>query len=162
MDASLLELLAPRADALAGELARLLLAQDMPHYKETPRAELDARCARLVSAFLDAVRQGGAEPFVRHVRAIVEERLAEGFALREVQEALSSLEQRVWPIVVEGGGDTATVVRRLAVVTGIVGHAKDALARAFIEQLERSDARAAQLQRRLDALFAGTEPPPRS
>ena len=38
------------------------------------------------------------------------------------------------PLVVDAGGDTATVVRRLALVTGIVGRGKDELARAFLDQ----------------------------
>ena len=94
------------------------------------------------------------------MRAIVRERLAEGFQLREVQQALSSLEEQVWPVVAGAGGGTATVVKRLALVTGIVGRGKDELARAFIDQLEQCGARVSQLQRRLDALFKGTEPPP--
>lgn len=162
MDATLLELISPRADALGAGLVSALLAHDTPHYRETPRDELRARCDRLVAAFLDALRRGGPEPFVRHVRAIVQERLAEGFLLRELQQALSSLEEQVWPIVAAADGESATIVKRLAVVTGIVGRGKDELARAFIDQLERCDAQVSRLQRRLDALFKGTEPPPQA
>jgi hypothetical protein len=160
MDATLLDLLVSRADALSSGLVASLLAHDTPHYRDTPPDELRARCDRLVAAFLDALRRTGPEPFVGHVRGIVRERLEEGFALREVQQALSSLEEQAWPIVAEAGGDTATVVRRLALVTAIVGRGKDELARAFIDQIERCGARVSQLQRRLDALFKGTEPPP--
>jgi hypothetical protein len=159
MDTALAGLLAARGDALAGALASDLLAHDAPHYRDTPGEVLAARCERLVSAFLDAARSAAGEPFVRHVRDIVEQRVAEGFLLRELQQALSSLEARVWPLVVEAGGDTETVVRRLAVVSGIVGAGKDELARAFLEQLERCDARNRQLQRRLETLFRGTEYP---
>ncbi len=160
MDSALLDLVASRADAVGAGLAAALLAHDAPHYRDTPAAELRGRCDRLVGALVDSLRRGGSEPFVGHVRSIVEQRLAEGFSLREVQQALSALEELVWPIVAGAGGDTATVVRRLAVVTGIVGRGKDELARAFIEQLERCDARASALQSRLDALFKGTEPQP--
>ncbi|MGE5124873.1 MAG: hypothetical protein ACM3PV_01180 [Betaproteobacteria bacterium] len=160
MDAVLLDLVASRADALGSGLASALLAHDAPHYRETPAAELRGRCDRLVAALVDSLRRGGPEPFVAHVRAIVEQRLAEGFRLREVQQALSSLEEQVWVVVAAAGGDTAAVVKRLAVVTGIVGRGKDELARAFVEQLERCDARASALQSRLDALFRGTEPSP--
>jgi len=160
VDLALLDLVASRADALGSSLAASLLAHDAPHYRETPAAELRGRCDRLVAALVDSLRRSGAEPFVGHVRSVVEQRLAEGFRLREVQQALSSLEELVWPMVTAAGGDTATVVRRLAVVTGIVGRGKDELARAFIEQLERCDARATALQSRLDALFRGTEPQP--
>lgn len=160
MDAHLLEILAARQSELAERLAAELLAHDAPHYREAPADELRARCDRLAAALVESVRRGGPEPFSAHVRGIVGERIAEGFALREVQQALSSLEEQVWPIVAAGGGDTDAVVRRLAVVTGIVGRAKDELARAFLEQLERCGAQRAKLQRRLDALFRGTEPSP--
>jgi hypothetical protein len=106
------------------------------------------------------VRRGGPQAFERYVRGIVEERVAEGFALREVQQALSALEAEVWPLVAGLGGQTDDVVRRLALVTGVAGRGKDELARAFLEHKERAEARAARLQHRLDALFAGTEPPP--
>jgi hypothetical protein len=70
------------------------------------------------------------------------------------------LEAQVWPLVAGLGGQTDDVVRRLALVTGAAGRGKDELARAFLEHKERAEARAARLQHRLDALFAGTEPPP--
>ena len=160
MDPTLTSLLEERAGALGNALAAELVAHDAPHYREIPAEIVLSRCRRLVDALLEAVRSGGAEPFVHHVRGIVEERVAEGFLLREVQQALSLLEAAVWPLVSQAGGDTATVVRRLAVVTGIVGQGKDELARAFLDRLERCGARASQLQKRLDELFRGTEPPP--
>ena len=95
-----------------------------------------------------------------HVRAIAGERAAEGYELREIQHALSALEAQAWPIVTGAGGETDVVVRRLALVTGIVGRGKDELARAFLEHKERAEARAAQLAERLDRLFKGTDSPP--
>jgi len=61
--------------------------------------------------------------------------------------------------VTGAGGDTDVVVRRLALVTGIVGCGKDELARAFLEQRDQAEAKAARLA---DRLFEGTEPPPRN
>ncbi|HXY38439.1 MAG TPA: hypothetical protein VEQ10_02150 [Vicinamibacteria bacterium] len=160
MDPTLSSLLEARADTLGKEVADALVAHDAPHYREIPAEEVRARCDRLVGAFVEALRSGGAGPFVSHVRGIVEERVAEGFRLREVQQALSLLEAAVWPLASQAGGDTPAVVRRLAVVTGIVGQGKDELARAFLDQLERCGAHASRLQRRLDELFRGTEPVP--
>jgi len=162
MDAALASLLSARSGALASGLEAALLAQDAPHYREAPPDERRARLERLVAAFLDAVRAGGPAPFVAHVRAIAGERAAEGYELREIQHALSALEAQAWPIVVGAGGDTDVVVRRLALVTGIVGRGKDELARAFLDHKERAETRAAELAERLDALFKGTEPPPQS
>lgn len=160
MDAVLSELLAPRAAHLAAALEREIRSPDAPHYRGTPPDVLRARCERLVSSFLESVRAGGSGPFVAYVRTIAEERIAEGFFLAEVQQALSALEAQVWPLVVKAGGDVAEVARRLAVVSGIVGRAKDELARVFLAHKERADARVALLERRLAELFKGTTPPP--
>ena len=160
MDAELASLFSARRDALAASLEASLLAQDTPHYREEPPAERRARVGQLVAAFLAAVGASGPAPFVAHVRAIAGERAEEGYDLREVQHALSALEAQAWPLVVEAGGDTATVVRRLALVTGIVGRGKDELARAFLDRQERAEARAAALERRLAELFKGTQSAP--
>jgi hypothetical protein len=160
MDAALASLLSAGKDALAAGLEASLLAQDAPHYRAEPPAERRERVARLVAAFLTAVDASGPAPFVAHVRAIAGERAAEGYDLREVQHALSALEAQAWPLVVEAGGDTETVVRRLALVSGIVGRGKDELARAFLEHKETAEARAARLAERLDQLFKGTDGPP--
>jgi len=160
MDAALASLLSARAGALAAGLEAALLAQDAPHYREAAGQERRARVERLVAAFLEAVRASHPDPFVAHVRAIAGERAAEGYDLREVQHALSALEAQAWPIVAGAGGDTDTVVRRLALVTGIVGGGKDELARAFLDHRDRAEAKAARLAERLDRLFRGTDSPP--
>jgi hypothetical protein len=162
MDAALVSLFTDRAVALAAGLEAVLLGQDAPHYRGAPPDERRARVEKLVAVFLAAVRAGGPAPFVAHVRAIAGERRAEGYALAEIQHALSALEAQAWPIVTGAGGETDVVVRRLALVTGIVGRGKDELARAFLEQKERAEAEAARLAERLDTLFEGTEPPPES
>ena len=160
MDAALLSVFSERKGALAAGLEAVLLAEDAPHYRGAPPDERGARIESLVAVFLDAVRAGGPRPFVAHVRRIAGERASEGYGLAEIQHALSALEAQAWPVVTGLGGDTDVVVRRLALVTGIVGRGKDELARAFLEQKERAEAKAAQLADRLDRLFKGTEPPP--
>ena len=160
MDAALASLFSERQGALAAGVEAALLAQDAPHYRGAPREERRARVERLVAVFLEAVRAGGPAPFVDHVRAVAGERAAEGYELREVQHALSALEAQAWPLVTGAGGETDTIVRRLALVTGIVGRGKDELARSFLDRKERAEARAAALERRLSELFKGTEPAP--
>ena len=160
MDAPLDSLLAARRDALAAGLEASLLAHDAPHYREVTPELRRARVDELVAAFLDAARAGGPAPFVAHVRRVAGERAEEGYLLREVQLALSALEAQAWPIVVDAGGATDVVVRRLALVTGIVGRGKDELARSFLDHKERAEARAAALAERLDTLFEGTDSPP--
>ena len=160
MDAALASLLAARRDALVAGLEASLLAPDAPHYREAPADLRRARVEQLVAAFLEAARAGGPSPFVAHVRRIAGERVEEGYFLREIQLALSALEAQAWPIAAGAGGDTDTVVRRLALVTGIVGRGKDELARAFLDHKERAEARVADLERRLAELFKGTQSAP--
>jgi hypothetical protein len=160
MDAALASLFSDRAGALAAGVEAALLAQDAPHYRGAPEEQRRARVERLVAVFLDALRAGGPAPFVAHVRRVAGERASEGYPLAEIQHALSALEAQAWPLVADAGGGTELVVLRLALVTGIVGRGKDELARAFLEQKERAEAKAAQLADRLDRLFQGTEPPP--
>jgi hypothetical protein len=159
-DAALASLLSERQGALAAGVEAALLAQDAPHYRGAPGDERRARVGRLVEVFLESVRAGGPAPFVAHVRAIAGERAAEGYPLAEVQHALSALEAQAWPLVAGAGGETDTVVRRLALVTGIVGRGKDELARAFLAHKERAEARAAELAGKLERLFAGTDAGP--
>ena len=160
MQAALPDLLAPRAADLAASLEREIRSPDAPHYRGTAPDVLRARCVRLVEAFLESVRAGGPAAFVGYVRAIAEERIAEGFFLAEIQQALSALEAQAWPVVVRAGGDVAEVARRLAVVSGIVGRGKDELARVYLAHKEQADSRAALLERRLADLFKGTQAPP--
>jgi len=160
MDADLASLFSDRAGALAAGLEAALLAQDAPHYRGAPQGERRARVERLVAVFLEAVRAGGPAPFVAHVRQVAGERAAEGYPLAEIQHALSALEAQAWPIVTGAGGETDVVVRRLALVTGIVGRGKDELARAFLGHKQRAEARAAELAERLDRLFEGTDSAP--
>jgi hypothetical protein len=94
------------------------------------------------------------------VRRVAGERASEGYPLAEIQHALSALEAQAWPIVTGAGGDTDVVVRRLALDTGIVGRGKDELARAFLDQKNAAEAKAAQLAEKLDRLFKGTDSPP--
>ncbi len=160
MDAALASLLASRAAALGSGLEAALLAADAPHYRGASAQERRARIERLVAVFLEAVRAGGPAPFVAHVRKIAGERAAEGYDLREIQLALSALEAQAWPLVAGAGGDTDVVVRRLALVTGVVGRGKDELARAFLEHKERAEARVASSSSASRELFKGTQSPP--
>jgi hypothetical protein len=123
-----------------------------PHYDALDAAALAGRCRRLADTFVSAL-QGDAPLFVEYVRRITRERMAEGFYLPEIQQALSLLEAGAWRIVVDRS-NVASLVRNLVVVTGVVGAAKDELARVFLEH-SRTLSAAARVQ--TAPLFAGTE-----
>lgn len=123
------------------------------HYESLEAADLARRCWRLVEAFIAAMGAGPAV-FVEYVRRITEERIAEGFHLAEIQQALSLLEARAWRIVVDRSS-VALVVPHLSVVTGTVGAAKDELARLYLAHKQRAEADLARLQ--ASRLFEGTD-----
>lgn len=153
----LYRLLSGSSQDLIGTLERRLRTAAAPHYRAAEPGLLHDRVARLVGAFLEATC-AGPEPFVGHVRRLTEERIGEGYYLDEVQLALSALEQRAWQLLTEHS-DPERVVGQLAFVTSLVGNAKDELARTYLRHKERAELRAAELQRKLDELFKGTEQP---
>lgn len=155
---SLGPLLAAAAGDLLTTLERRLDSTAAPHYRDSHPALLHERCARLVGAFIEATVSGAPWGFAAHVRRITDERIAEGYHLSEIQLALSVLEGRAWQLAVERSS-AGELVSNLAFVTGLVGQAKDELARAYLAHKEHADVRAAELQRRLDELFKGTERP---
>jgi hypothetical protein len=126
---------------------------DAPHYGSIDPGELRQRCRRLVDAFLTSMA-GAPAVFVEYVRGITDERIGEGYHLREIQLALSLLESTAWRLVVERS-EAASLVPNLGIVTGTVGAAKDELARVYLEHKERAEAECARLQ--TSRLFAGTE-----
>jgi hypothetical protein len=146
-----------RQDAceLAAALFEGLRASRRSHYGTIDAADLTRRCARLVDAFLASL-EGGPAAFVDYVRRITEERIAEGFYLPEIQQALSLLEARAWQIVVERSS-VGALVGHLSAVTGTIGAAKDELARLYLAHKQRAEADLARLQ--TSRLFAGTEGP---
>lgn len=142
---------------LVDTVERRLRTSATPHYHAAAPDLLRERVARLVGAFLEGAC-AGPEPFLVHVRHVADERADEGYFLEEVQAALSALEERAWQLLVEHA-QPARLVSELAFVTGLVGAAKDELARVYLRHKERAELRAAQLQQKLDELFKGTEQP---
>ena len=153
----LYQLLCGCSQDLVASVERRLRTSDTPHYQASEPDLLHERVARLVGAFLEATC-AGIEPFVSHVRHVADERADEGYFLEEVQAALSGLEERAWQLLTERA-EPARLVPLLAFVTGLVGAAKDELARVYLRHKERAELRAAQLQQKLDELFKGTEQP---
>ncbi len=143
---------------LVSTLERRLDSAAAPHYRDSQPGQLHERCTRLVGALLAATAEGAPWAFAAHVRRITDERIEEGYLLGEIQLALSVLEARAWQLAVEHSS-ADTLVRNLAFVTGLIGQAKDELARAYLAHKLRADARVAELQQRLDELFKGTERP---
>ena len=86
------------ADLVTSVERGLETAGGTPHYRELDHDVLNERIESLVEHFLRSMH-GDPVPFVEFLREISETRIAEGFRLREVQTALTMLEQRASRIV---------------------------------------------------------------
>jgi hypothetical protein len=153
MSKDLLHLVRAQEDRLAADLARDLHRGNASHYQGASRDLLELRCRRLVGAFVEST-EGNPAPFVAYVRRIAEERIAEGYDLAEVQQALTLLEWKIWRIVADACG-IDDLLHHLSIVSGAVGSAKDELARVFVAHKERVESAAGELE--LQSLFKGTE-----
>jgi hypothetical protein len=140
---------------LVDTLTQRLAAANAPHYSDLDPAILRLRCSRLVESFRTALR-GDPQPFVDFVRQIVLDRISEGFWLREVQLALTLLEERAWKLAVDES-PIAALVPNLGTITRTIGQAKDELARLYLAHAERADREVVDLQARLDELWKGMQ-----
>jgi len=144
-----------RRDELVDMVCKRLKSSDAPHYRQTGSVELRERSEALVDAFLGSAK-GDPAAFVAYIGKLAEERIAEGFVLREIQLALSILEEQAWQVAVECS-TISSLVPHLSLVTTTIGRAKDRLAEIFLDHKQRAESRAGQLERRLEALFKGTD-----
>jgi|GEM_PF-1345709 len=141
---------------LAGALLDHIRRSKAPHYRDAGLEELATRCRRLLDELVQAIRSdpgrlGG------YVARIAEERIAEGFPLDEVQMALTFFEQEVWRLCDQRIASRQDLLKALSLVTWIIGHAKDELARTFLRHKQRSAVDVARLEQRLEDLFKGTD-----
>ena len=125
-----------RAD-LAWSVTRRLMATDVPHYRELGPERVFDRATRLVNALLESLADVPSS-FVDYILEIASTRIGEGYFLQEMQVALSVLEEQGWQIIVAGFPCTEHATH-LARLSGTIGAAKDALARAYLARKRRAD-----------------------
>ncbi len=129
-----------------------------PHYEQMDLDQLTGRVVLLVGTFMESIKKD-AIPFVTYIQQIAEERISEGIFLKEVQLALTILEEQVWQLVTAQAprDDQVAHLRR---VSYTIGAAKDQLAQIYLRRTEQAERRASSLESRLEALFTGTDSPP--
>jgi hypothetical protein len=127
-----------------------------PHYRDVHVDQLRARCRDLVHEFRDSLHSAR-KPFSTYLREITEERISGGYLLHEIQEVLSVFEEELWKLCHREVIDREDLYRALAAVSGIIGSAKDQLARLYLEQEEKAEQTLVQLQDHLEQLLKGTE-----
>ena len=148
----LYRLLKEHREALAASTLRRVVASGAPHYARVQAGEVQSRIRGLAAALVESVRPSR-HALVDHVRRITEDRVEEGFGLGEIQMALGCLEEEVWRLCIAQVPDRLDLVRCLGIATGIVGQAKDELARVYLERKVQGDAAVRDLQHRLEQLF---------
>jgi hypothetical protein len=126
----ILELLTEEEDAIVAEA--LTAVSWLEHYErdgeDLTRERLRALC-RLVAG---AIRTQDLQGLLAHAGRIARERHAAGYDRAEVVDAFSAVEQAIWHRTLT----TMPVADRtwaLSLVGTALGHAKEALARAFLE-----------------------------
>ena len=127
-------------------------------YRDLEENQLQSRAKRLVSVFLRSVATDQSV-FQKYIEEVVEERIAEGYYLREMQSALSALEETAWRIVVRNS-EPEDHARRLARITGVIGAGKDRIARIYLDHKETAETELANLQGKIELLFRGTDSDP--
>jgi hypothetical protein len=143
-------------EGLAETLFRRIKDSGAPHYRDAGLDELRSRCRKLVHEFLHAVHSTR-KPFIAYIREITEERISTGYFLHEIQEALTVFEEELWKLCHRGAMDREELYQGLAAVSGIIGGAKDQLARLYLEHMEQAEQTIARLQGHMEELFKGTE-----
>lgn len=146
------ELVAAHEEEIVEGTYRRVLASGAPHYAEREGPEGRRRIGNLVAALRRAARESRGA-LVEHMRHIMEERLDEGFRLGEIQTALGCLEDELWQLCESRLLDRSDLVASLSMAAGLVGEAKDELARLYLERKQPAADASEALRERLQALF---------
>lgn len=145
-----------RREELTDQLTTRLYSSTALHYRDPDPVRLAERCSRLVLAFLQSMED---EPtrLAQYLRMIATERIDEGVTLPELQLVLHILESRCWQICDEEVESRDELVTALGRVSGVIGHAKDALAQIYLEDAKAMRRDLRDLRTRLDGLAGGTD-----
>ena len=138
MSEQLHTLLTDNRKELIKTLMRQLKNSHTPHYEIVGSQQLLKRCTQLVDAFMKAAT-GTPSLFIDYIKRITEERIREGYYLDEIQLALNILEAQSWELSI-GNSNMPDVLEHLSIITGVIGNAKDQLARILRSNSAGTDA----------------------
>jgi hypothetical protein len=136
------ETLRESSEAIVESVFRRLSGSSALHYNTADKALLRERCETLVQVLLESTA-GHPRALAVYIREITRERISEGYHLHEVHLALTLLEKKAWEVCEKAIPDRDPLVKALALLTGVIGDAKDEVARVFVEHHERIANRAA-------------------
>lgn len=124
----------------------------VPHYASAGEDAERRRLERLYDGLVDAAETHDVGKLLVYVRRLADERYRTGYDLGEIQTAFNVLEEAIWSVVLTDLTPTR-YAEALGTVSTLVGMAKDALARRYVELATQTRAPALDLE----ALFSGTE-----
>jgi hypothetical protein len=136
MNSKLHALFQAEQEGLAASLYARILATGMPHYQIIDDRLLRVRCEKLVHAFVESIRHRSTS-FSDYVGEIAEERISEGYDLKELQTALAILEGQAWMQCTRHLYDLCEMVEALSLVTRFIGSARDQVAQIYLEHCGR-------------------------
>jgi hypothetical protein len=144
--------LAERRVAIVDVALAELNRRRIGHYASSSIDEVRLRLDRLYDLVIRAAETGDLGEVVAYAERLAAERYHSGYGLNEVQAACNVLEESVWTCVFAELNPSAHAAV-LSVVSSILGAAKDALARRYVELATRMKTPALDVA----ALFTGTE-----
>jgi hypothetical protein len=124
--------LAERRVAILDVAVADLDGRRVKHYETQGLDETRVRLEGLYDAVLRAVTNSDIGEIVAFAQRIATERYRSGFGLSEVQTAFNVLEESAWAFVF-ADLDPSDHAEVLSFVSGVLGAAKDALARRYVE-----------------------------
>ena len=148
------DFLAQRRVAIVDVALSDLNRRRVRHYESSGLEETRLRLDRLYDGLLQAVTKRDIGEIVAYARDVATERYRSGYGLSEVQTAFNVLEESIWACVF-AELDPSAHAEALSVVSTVLGAAKDALARRYVELATQTHVPAIDVA----ALFTGTERP---
>lgn len=143
-------LLQLRSEVLGDAFASLQRSHSV-HYERSGETFTRERLAELFDLVVTALRDRQLEPVTRYCEEVAEQRFRAGFGLVEVQTAFNVLEEAMWGRVV-AGLEPSELAEAVGLLSTILGHGKDVLARRYVSLASQRHVQSLDLS----ALFAGT------
>jgi hypothetical protein len=129
---NLIELLETKAVEIINGAAAAMQRTSMKHYDSETPEQLRKKLTMLYHLTERGVKEKNVFPMISYIEKMAEERFAAGFDLQEVQTAINVLEEYMWQQIIDDlpAGAQADALR---IISSILGGAKDALARKYVD-----------------------------
>jgi hypothetical protein len=129
---NLIELLDSKAEEIINGASGAMKRAGMKHYDSDTPEQVRKRLTMLYHLTERGVKEKNLFPMVSYVEKMAEERFTAGFDLQEVQTAINVLEEYLWRYITEEL-PSAALADALRLISSVLGGAKDALARKYVE-----------------------------